>query len=602
MAEVPPDLPSRTRWGRAVGLEAAEALGVTAVIVALIWPSLRTFGTAYIGSWDAHYAGWLSWRVGHLSAFPFVARIPDALVPAGIDLRLLDGLLPTWVGAALIRIAGTYRGYNLMLVCALAANYLAARRLARSLGAERAIAALCGLVYLASPVFAGPLQSFPSFLWAFAPPLALAMVIDAATGRSKLRPERLGALLVLAYLCSVYHLVFGGLVVLIAALCWPRSLLRTRSGLVRIGAAGAIALVLLSPFLVARFSFDRAESAAGNPQTVRLADSLSLSANVVDPFIPPPDGRVLGALPRPSFSTGPLALFQSIFVGPALLIGLVLLAWRRPRGWVVMTVTAGVLLVLSWGPARHVGSVVIGANHPWFPYRLLLELPGLGALRAPYRVGITLAMVATAAVAMGLVAMPPSRRRFGAAAVGVIVLIGWWPAPATSTSTATPALAAAFDEIARSAPADGFTAVPGRDGVGAVVVVPWGCLLNDTYPVSWQIEHLHPTMGCGDTSTSASPFYSQLDAWWTNEGLAALSCDPSHDALGRPTAFPPDLAFGPSGATALRDLGVRWVVLDTGMANFAGCPRTDAISAGLAPYRRVGADDRFTVVDLSTPA
>lgn len=193
--------------GDAVRREALDAALVTAVIAALIWPALGSLRTRYIGSMDAHYAGWLAWRIGHLGHFPFVTRIPDALVPAGIDLRLLDGLLPTFAGGLLIRLFGVFLGYNIMLIVGMAANHLAARRLATVLGAGPGVARLCGLAYLAAPVFAGPLQSFPSFLWAFGTPMALAHVVEVVTGRRALSPLRLAGWLVVAYLCSIYHLV-----------------------------------------------------------------------------------------------------------------------------------------------------------------------------------------------------------------------------------------------------------------------------------------------------------------------------------------------------------------------------------------------------------
>ena len=132
--------------------------------------------------------------------------------------------------------------------------------------------------------------------WAFTVPLLIGDAIDVAGGARPVRPLRLVFLLVLAYLCSVYFLVFGGLaygVIVGVAAVRRRSV---RMPLVA-GLAVLAALIVLLPFVVARFRFDRAEHRAG-ADTELLADSNLYSADALSIVAQPTRSTFLA--PRPT--------------------------------------------------------------------------------------------------------------------------------------------------------------------------------------------------------------------------------------------------------------------------------------------------------------
>ena len=75
------------------------------VVVALImmWPVTFRLADEFVGWRDANYYVWLSWELGELiqSFDIFSFRIPDIVHPLGVDLRLLDGQLPSLYGGVL---------------------------------------------------------------------------------------------------------------------------------------------------------------------------------------------------------------------------------------------------------------------------------------------------------------------------------------------------------------------------------------------------------------------------------------------------------------------------------------------------------------------
>ena len=119
-----------------------------------------------------------------------------------------------------------------------------------------------GLAYAVAPVVAAPVQAHVAFVWSFAVPLLVRRAVLDARGERP-RPVLLAGLLVLAFLCSAYHLVFGGLAYLLVGLLWPGSALRRPAAMGRVALAGLGALVVLSPFVVSRWDFERDERAAG---------------------------------------------------------------------------------------------------------------------------------------------------------------------------------------------------------------------------------------------------------------------------------------------------------------------------------------------------
>jgi hypothetical protein len=252
-----------------------------------------------------------------------------------------------------------------------------------------------------------------------------------------------------------------------------------------------------------------------------------------------------------------------------------------------------VLWVLSLGPGLvALGHRMFGA-HDWLPYRLLLAIPGLGALRAPYRAAIPLAGVAVALLAIGLAQLEGQvkrSRRFAYGVLSVLIAVSWWPRIPTSTAEVPAGLRSTFATIAQTrSPID-----------EAVMVVPFTCGFEDLDVMNWQVVHEHPMVVCG-VSSSATRWQTRATDWFTSPGLAATRCDPSIDVLGRRNEFAADLQLTDGGVADLQStLDVRWMIFDRGRTD--GCTTADATLAALRPYAEVADDGRFIVFDLMTPA
>jgi hypothetical protein len=405
-------------------------------------------------------------------------------------------------------------------------------------------------------------------------------------------------LLALAYLCSVYFLVFGalayGLIVAVAA--WRERAWRA----VRAAAVGAlIAVVVLLPFIVPRIQFDHTESARGI-DTELLGDSNFFSADAVSIVAQPTRSTFL--LPRPTFVEKSIvrlpdvryAIEATIFPGLLLLAGFVVFIGRRDRRRLPLILGAGALFVFGLGPSLKVAGNFVwkrdGSPVSWLPYRLLLAIPGLGALRAPVRVEYVLVAVLVAATAIALhrlLTHTPGRAGIVGLACGVLLATNLLvPVPTTGFDT-TPASERALRDIAHLA----------RPG-DTVSSVPADC---DPAFVSLQVFHHAPVAGCAG-SFAANP-WSKLRAFTDSDAFSKLRCD--QHAYGRietTAASAPSPPFAERDLAALRaEFGIRFVVVDHTKLG-AGCPGVDAVLPVLRAHRRLGGDARFEVFDLGQPA
>jgi len=601
------DEPSPAETGPlAAAVHAVVGLGAALAVVS---PLAASPGAdRWVGHWDAPYSAWLGWRVGEaMRAGTWLpTTIPDALWPAGIDLRVTDGVLPAYV-TGLLNLLGLdpYAAYNLTLLVGVSLSVWAGRRLAATLTTRPWVALLGGVAFATAPVVAAPVQAHVAFVWSFAVPLLVRRaVLDARRG--SVQVPVLAGLLVVAFWCSAYHLVFGGLAYLLVGLLWPASALRSPRALARVAAAGIAALVVLSPFVVARWSFDADERAAGGGEQVRVGDAVLLSSDALAAVTPPEELAI--DLPRPDPSLGPAA-FASVRIG---YLGLVLLAapgvalLARRHGAGALLGAGGGLWLLSLGPALHwAGSFPVdgstSGSTSWLPYRLLLEVPGLGNLRAPHRAGYALAAVLAAAAVLGLDALadrlerprarfaPPRRARAvlgvsGAAAAGVALSV-LGPVP-TSDLALSAEQRGALEAVAER----------GRPGE-ALLIVPFGCRVDDPRVVALQIVHRRPVLSCS-TSRAATPWASGLGAWQRSAGLRSLWCGEA--AVGEVLGAEPPAPLDEASLAELReDLRVRFVVLDAGAVDPPRCPwlaGSRAVLEGAGAV--VGGDDAWTVLDL----
>ncbi len=391
-----------------------EQLVYAAAIVLVLWPGILHARTQILGAGDdARYYTWLGWTMGrsiaHGHLVPFHAG--NVIHPFGLDLRLLDGYLPSYVSGLFNLVVGRVLAFNLTFVAGAVLNVYAARVLARRLTGRRFLQVIGTVAFLTAPPVALNVQLglLPLF-WAFTAPLLVADALDVASGLRPVRPVRLAILLVLAYLCSVYFLVFGGLAY---AVIVGITALRQRDWrfVTKMAGAALVAVVVLLPFVVPRIQFDRQESAHG-VDTELLSDSNFFSADAASIVAQPTRSTFL--LPRPTFVEKSIvrlpdvryAIEATIFPGFLLLFGFVAFLFGRERRRLPLWVAAAVLFVFGLGPSLKVGGNFVwkhgGTPVSWLPYRLLLAIPGLGALRAPVRVEYVLVALLVAATVVAL--------------------------------------------------------------------------------------------------------------------------------------------------------------------------------------------------------
>lgn len=588
---------SRRLWLPALG----EAAVYVVAVACVVWPGILHARHAILGAGDdARYYTWLGWRIGRLVAHGHVVplRIPDVITPFGFDLRLIDGYLPSYVSGLYNLLVGPVLAFNLAMVTGAFLNVLSARTLARKLSSRRVVHCIAAVAFLtAPPVALGVQLGVLPLFWVFTVPLLIGEAVDVTVGTRGVRPVRLALLLTLAYLCSVYFLVFGGLAyVCIVAAKAVRD--RSRAIPVAVIGAAAVAFVLLLPFVVPRVRLDRAEKQRG-AKTELLADSTLYSADAWQLLAQPSRSTFL--LPRPAAIDRALsrlpdphhALESSIFPGLLLLAGFGVFLASPSRLRLPLGVTAAVIWVFTLGPSLKVGGRFVwsNANGPvsWLPFRLLLWVPGLGALRAPARAAYVLVAILTAGTAVALNRLlQTSRRRAVLLTMGSGVLLATnllIPLPTTTTNT-TPASERALGEIARLA----------RPG-DSVLNVPADC---DPALESYQTFHRTAVVGCAG-SFAANPWRTKLVAYTRSSAFTKLRCN--RTLYGRiPTVDRPLPPFGAEDVAQLRhEFRVRFLLVDRTQLRQLNCSSVDAAFSFLQGYRSLGGDHRFEVLDLSSP-
>jgi hypothetical protein len=586
----------RARWSPV----ALAEIGVYAIAIAVVLgPGLLHAGTRLVGrSDDGRYYAWLGWEIGRLIAHGHIVplHVPDVIAPFGLDLRLVDGYLPSYVSGLFNLAFGPYLSYNLTFVAGAVLNILCARSLARRLSSLRLVQVIVAVAFVGAPPIALNVQVglLPLF-WAFTLPLLIGDALDVVSKRSDVRPMRLAVLLVVAFLCSVYFVVFGGLayglIVGVAAL-------RRRSW--RIPAltavAAAVALLVLTPFVVSRVRFDRSEKQRG-ADTQLVGDSDLFSADVLSIVAQPTRSTVL--LPRPAVVDRSLlrlidpthTLEWTIFPGFALLAGGAAFLFRRDARRIPVFVATGVMWVFALGPSLKFGGDFVweraGTPVSWLPYRLVLAIPALGALRAPFRTGYVVVALLAAATAVALhrvlTTWPHRAVIVGAGAAVLLATNLLLPLP-TDTLGATGASAHALREIAALA----------HKG-DTVLSVPTDC--NPAF-VSYQALHHTPVVGCAG-SFAANPWQSEL-AYTRSSSFTKLRCDLS--AYGRITTNDTGRSsFAGSDVTQLRtQFGVRFLVVDRNALTRPDCAAVEDAMATLSHYRSLGGDRKLEVLDLSS--
>jgi hypothetical protein len=579
----------------------AEIAAYIIAIALVLWPAVRHGSTQMVGgSDDARYYTWLGWRVGRLigEGHLIPLRIGDVIAPFGLELRLLDGYLPIYVSGLFNLLTGPVLAYNLTFVTGGVLNVLAARSLGRRVSPHRIVHVLGAVAFLTAPPIALGVQLglLPLF-WAFTLPLFVADALDVVTGTRGVRPLRLAVLLVLAFLCSVYFLVFGGLAygLIVGVAAW-----RERRWRIPASAALAVvaALIVVLPFVVTRLRFEGAERRAGGT-TQLLADSNLYSADALSIVAQPTRSTFLA--PRPTVVYRSLsrlpdprhALEVTTFPGLALLVGFGAFLASPDRRRAPLAIAAIVTWVLGLGPSLKLGGEFLWQHHAdapvsWLPYRLLLAVPGFGSLRAPDRTAYALVAILTGGAAIALhrfVARGRNTVVVGVIATAMLATNLLLPLP-TATVPTTDASERAMREIAERA----------RDG-DTVLSLPFDC--DPTFS-SYQILHRAPVLGCAG-SFAANPWRSKMVAYTRSEALSKLRCDDAQ--YGRiPTSDAPTAPFDEQDVAELRqDFGARFVVVDRARIGLDCASVAQALTV-IGGHRSLGKDERFEVFDLAERA
>ena len=580
--------------GRTAHLTILAELAVYAVTaLVLMWPVSLHLGAALAGKGDVHYYAWLTWRVGQLlrhGSLPL--RIPDVVWPYGLDLRLIDGQLPTLVGGLWNVVTSPFLAFNLTLITGTALNLWAGRRLGRLFSSRREVWVLTAIAFATAPAIVTRLEVHVTLYYAFATALLIEEAIHVARGDRALQPVRVGGLLFLAYLCGIYVLVFGAIafgLIVVLSMTSGRSLAATLlRGILSLG----LALVLMSPFLFARVSLERTLRERGRDPVLlhhtfsAEADALSIVAQPGSSTIDLPGAARLRRtfrVPVHEVTTFPGFLLLMGFAGLWFL--------RTPLRW-PLVFSSWAIWLLGLGPSLMIdGSFVVtnaGVPVGWLPYTALVLTPGLGSLRSPNRASFTLAALLAAAAAICLASLlerASQWQRVGICAAGGLLLATNLLIPIHETRIeGGSSLHDALREVAARVQ-------PGE----SMIDVPADCRI---WPVIFQELHHTPVVGC-QTSPSAIP-WTELTLYERSAALAALRCQPQH--FGRlATTFTNGERFDERDLASLQhDFGARFFLIDMSLLGDS-CPGVRDALPILERHEQLGDDGRFIVIDVGSP-
>ncbi len=586
--------PWRDRWRRGLLL---ELLTYAVVAIAMTWPLARHLTDQLMGAGDAEYFVWLGWRVGRLigSGHLLPVLIPDVVWPYGFDLRLSEGYLPMMVNGLWNLVAPPVTAYNLSLLTATGLNLWAGRRLGKLVSGERFVWMLSAAAFATAPSVAVRLLGHHAVYFVFPTALVVEEAALYCTARAGVRWVRLSLLLFLCYLCASYFLI--GSAIVLVAMCLADTIQRRLPWrrLVEMGAAFALTAALMSPFLLKRSQFERAERAAGRKVAVDYrtyaADGLSLVAQPRESTIDVLGARSLGS----SFPDNGPEL--TIFPGFLLLTGLAVFAALRSRLRWPLLVAATTLWILTLGPDPLVGGHQVltlrdAARVNWLPYTVLVKLPMLSSLRAAGRFGLVLPAVLTLAlaVAAGFVLARIGRRGVALLGLGsVLLLLSNLVVPIRTSRLP-------FSAKTRAGLAEAHSRAGPGDSVLEVPADCFGTLVGTSSAL--QIFHALPAVGCQGPHL-ALPWWSGMKRYQESRAMAALRCYP--DRFGDLTEpFPPDTRLQAGELSRLRsDLGVRFLVINKRQLAVPDCaPLREGGLAALEGLEVLSEDNRWRVVDL----
>lgn len=566
----------------------------------MMWPVPLHPTTAFLGWKDANYYMWLSWRLGDLIASGdiFGLEIPDVVIPYGSSLLLMDGLLPSLLGGIWNLLSGPFLAYNLTIFTLTLLNMWSGARVGRTFSDHRGVWIITGIAFAMAPAIVMRMFVHLPMYAAFPVPLLMEQAIRVTHHDAPLNPFKIGGLLLLAFLCSVYFFIFGGIAFVSFVLIGSadvKQLLR-RAGAIAL--AGLVAFVLMLPFTIPRIARDRAEKAAGG-SPVLIGSSFRSSADVLS-IVAQPEPSALdlpgSARLRETFRKE-AAHESTIFPGFLVLIGGIgaaaLLPLRAKRSILLTSLT---LWLLALGTSLKIdGDFLLrqpgGKPLPWLPYTLFFHVPGLGSLRAANRVSFALAGALIVGLAASLGWLIARLDRMWQRAL-VFALCGALLATSLLIPVPETRIEASEHVI------DGLEQIAARDDPDdATLVVPADCG-NDTLPnVKLQIHHQAPLVGC-QASSSSMAMYSGMQLYVRSPELASLRCVQRKLYIRR-TPFRGRQDFDAEDIAGLYEkFQVRYLIVDKDLLARPGCQKLKASLDELQRYGILADDSHYLVVDL----
>jgi len=598
--EAQPSIPSRVT-SRPFALNVAEWALYVMVALLLMWPVPLHFGSSVAGNGDVHYYLWLTWAVGQMIRHGHLAlHIPNVIWPFGSDVRLLDGQVPTLIGGLWQAVVGSpYVAFNLALMTGTLLNIWAGRRLGKLFTDRRAVWIITALAFATAPAIATRMRAHFTLYFAFAVALLVEEAVKVARGDRPVKPVRLGLLLFLAYLCSIYYLVFGAMAFfLIVALSGRTQVSSFPKAVARMAAGAALALVLLLPFLLPRLQLERTNREHG-ANTVLLRNT----------FLSEPDVLSIVTQPKHAWLQLPGQAFlrrnfrdqggaeTDAFPGYLLLLGgiggLALLRLPLRRSLLATTL---ILWMFALGTSPKLDgkfAFVTASGQPvaYMPYAALMHLPGMGSLRTPVRVSFTIAAVLAVPFALSLewlfARAKEAWQRWAVGGVAVALLVTNLLLPIGVTRLfGSPGVHRGLEAVAaRARPGD------------TMLTVPTDCRSDKLlWSVDLQILHRTPLVGC-QASLAAIPWQEALDVYGGSAALASLRCAPGF--LGPFTVpFTRQDAFRRADLGQLRkQLGVRFILVARWALRAPACGWLAPAVAKLQRFDVLGADKDWMVID-----
>lgn len=510
------------------------------LILIMFWPISNWQEHLFGGNGDGYNWRWQIWRFSQeLRQWNLLpTRFDDVISPYGVDLRLNDGYLPMYIGGIWNLFTGPTLAYNLTLATSVALNFYAAQKLSLLISASHLTAVIAGIIMCTAPSLTMRQLGHLNLCFPFVTCLAAIEGIRLLNG-SKLRIWQPVLVLALGFYSSFYFFILSGIfyfgcMVVRLAVTFINHRDDRNATLRRFGCVVVFLVVAISPFVFARYQYEKVEISAGAPSaSARIDEYMYYSADPRSFFFPAVD-----ALVKPPKSvefrqkTSPNTVENTAFPGYLAIISVFLLIllvrkwrWLIASFWAIFSILAlGPTLI--WGknptvsyffPRALVESLEIRPV-AWLPYQDFFAIPGMSALRTPNRFAMMLPILGVIAFSVLFSEISKSNwssKRRTAVVCGALMLL----VPNIRASNY-------WYNTEYSPPIENALSVIRKDPSKLNVFIAGQNCLRTISLVNLQIETKHPMIGC-QTFSAAVPWYSGLQKYRNSGALSALQCEPS---------------------------------------------------------------------------